>query len=155
MEKFRLCHYLDGIFRRNVMNEKVRIRILRLLLLFSAFGWGITFVGLVLPWELIINILTGLQLIGITEVAISSYWFKMTAGTYSFIGLIFLLLALNPQKYETLITVAGLFMLAEALISLTSGIFFKLPFSSFCFDFIFCSFAGLGITILNNISRKK
>lgn len=127
----------------------VKHRILRLLLGIAAFGWLISVLGVVLPWDWA---LVGLQGLGAPEIAhdpMLDYWMRMAAGAFTGIGIFFLLLALHPERYANLIRPAGMLMVAEGVVLLVHGLRLGLRPFPFVGDTSFCLLIGLGIWLLH------
>jgi len=76
----------------------MNLRMLRLFLVFSALGWVVCVIGVFLSWSSFTNLLHGLggPIIGYDRML--DYW--LTAGAYTLIGLLYLLLAVQPAKYR-------------------------------------------------------
>lgn len=75
----------------------------RILLLAGAVGWGISILGVLLPWSLMNRILQNMgAAISITDPQVQ-YWFRMATGGWSIIGFFFLMAFLKPEKYKNLV----------------------------------------------------
>ena len=95
---------------------------LRLFLVFSALGWVVCVIGVFLSWSSFTNLLHGLGGPIVEYDPMLDYWLRMTAGAYTLIGLLYLLLALQPAKYRAVIPWFGWVMLVEGLVLLVHGI---------------------------------
>jgi hypothetical protein len=73
------------------------------------------------------------------------YWLRMTASAYTLIGLLYLLLALQPAKYRAVIPWFGWVMLVEGLVLLVHGIRLAVPPFPFYADVIVSFLGGGGI----------
>ena len=124
--------------------------LLRILLLAGGFGWGISLFGVFLPWPMVISQLEGLGAQNISGDPMLNYWLRMTSIAFSFIGLLFLVCAINPPKYALLVPWLGFFMIAEGLVLFIYGLVLNLHFIPFVVDSSFCIIIGVGI-----IAAKK
>ena len=77
----------------------MRLRLLRMLLFFSAFAWGISIVGVFVPWSIAVELLQGLGLKNVAYDPMLDYWLRMASGAFFLVGILFLLFAVNPKKY--------------------------------------------------------
>ena len=128
------------------MKGKDSLVLLRIMLLSAAFGWGISAFGIFLSWPVVVDQLTGLGAGQIPNEPMLNYWLRMTAGAFTAIGILFLLLAVNPRKYAVMLPFAGFFMIGEGLILLTYGLILGLDPLPFWVYSGFCLLLGIGIT---------
>jgi hypothetical protein len=63
------------------------------------------------------------------------------------IGFLFLILAINPQKYRAMLAFAGYFMIIEGIVLLVYGLVLDLDLIPFCVDVAFCIIIGIGIVL--------
>ncbi len=77
------------------------------------------------------------------------YWFRMTAGAFSGIGILFLALAIFPEKLKPLIPFAGIFMVLEGIVLFSYGLKLGLPRFPFYSDTSACILLGVGILVAN------
>jgi hypothetical protein len=134
---------------------KRTILLLRILLLAGAFGWGISILGVFMPWHAVVTQLEGLGTQNISSDPMLNYWLRMTSGAFAFIGLLFLICAFNLRKYFILLPLLGFFMIAEGLILLTFGLVLKLNILPFIVDVTFCILIGIGILIAGHLSKAS
>lgn len=131
-----------------------RLRLLRYLLLLCACGWGISVVGLFMPWSYTAAVLNSLGMESVPESPMFIYWFRMTASAFTLIGIMFFLLAMRPEKYRMLVSIAGLSMLLEGLVLLLNGLSLGLAFFPFAADLCF-TLGGGSLIVLLNASLKQ
>jgi FtsH-binding integral membrane protein len=131
-----------------------RLFVLRVLLLCAAFGWGISAYGLFAPWDNVARELRGLGAENLPDEPMLDYWLRMTAGAFTAIGVLFLILAARPRKYSVVLPFAGIFMLAEGVVLLVHGLLLGLAPIPFYFDAGFCLVIGAGILLAQRYARK-
>lgn len=129
-------------------------RLLRLLLGVAAFGWLISVLGVVFPWDWAVIGFQGLGAGDIPHDPMLNYWMRMAAGAFTGIGVVFLLLAFWPDRYANLIRPAGILMVAEGLVLLVHGLRLGLGPFPLVGDVSFCLLIGLGICLLHSEARK-
>lgn len=132
----------------------MQFRLLRLLLLFSAFAWGASAVGIFVSWPEAEKFLEGLGAKPIAYDPMLDYWLRMAAGVFSLVGVWFLVLAIWPKKFVTAIPFFGALMLIEGLILLAHGLRLSLPPFPFYGDVSACLIAGIGILFLSRSARR-
>ena len=121
----------------------MNLRMLRFFLVFSAIGWVVCVIGVFISWSSFTNLLHRLGGPIVAYDPMLDYWLRMTAGAYTLIGLLYLLLALHPAKYRAMIPWFGWVMLVEGLVLLLHGIRLALPPLPFYAD-VAASFVGGG-----------
>lgn len=121
------------------------MRLLRACLLFSAAVWGVSILGVFATWSTALEALQGLGAGDIPHDRMLDYWLRMTAGAFTLVGGLFLVLAFRPQKYWNVIPWFGGFMLIEGLIIAIHGLRLSLPPFPFYGDVSACVLGGLGI----------
>lgn len=126
-----------------------RLRLLRIVLLFAAFAWGVSVVGVVARWDDAVQMLQGLGAKSVPTDPMLDYWLRMASGAFALIGGLYLLLALQPVKYAVIIPWFGWLMLAEGAILLTHGLRLGLPPFPFCADGAACLVGGGAILLLS------
>ena len=132
----------------------MRLRLLRILLFFSAIAWGVSVVGVIVPWSTAVGFLQGLGLAEVPHDPMLDYWLRMASGAFFLVGVLFLLFALNPIKYANVIPLFGGLMIIEGIVLLVHGIRLHLPPFPFYADTAACLMAGMGIIYLQrNLSR--
>ena len=138
-----------------MMKLEQRIRLLRLLLAIGALGWGISIVGVFLPWSIAREALIGLGAIDIPFDPMLDYWLRMAAGGFFIIGVMFGVAGWNPEKYQVLIPLLGWLSILEGIILTIHGLILGLQPFPFYGDISFCLFIGIGIVILQKPTEKK
>ena len=126
-----------------------RLTMLRILLLGAGFGWGLTVVGVFLPWEWATDHLERFGGSGeIPDDVMLNYWMRMAAGAFAFVGAFFLLAAWHPEKYKNIIPILAYGSLFEGAILLFYGIKFDLDIFPFGPDVAIALVPGIGILLL-------
>ncbi|OGV62828.1 MAG: hypothetical protein A2283_02680 [Lentisphaerae bacterium RIFOXYA12_FULL_48_11] len=133
----------------------MKFRVLRMLLLFSAFAWGMSVFGVFLPWEKSVAVLNGFGAKTIPNDPMLNYWVRMTAGAYTGIGVFFLVLAINPRRYANVIPMVGLLIFIEGIVLLVHGLLLHLEPLPFYADAGCCLFGGAGIWMLANSAETE
>jgi hypothetical protein len=126
------------------------ILFLRIFLLAGVVGWGISLFGVFMPWAAVVGQLEGLGAQNIGNDPMLNYWLRMTSAAFSFIGILFLLCAINPRKYAVLVPWLGGFMIIEGLVLLFYGLWLSLSLLPFVVDASFCLVIGAGIIAAQN-----
>lgn len=121
------------------------LRSLRFFLLFSAFVWGVAFVGVIVPWSAAEEILEGLGAGKIPTDPMLDYWLRMASGAFGLVGVLFLVLAIRPARYANIVPWFGWLMICEGVILLTHGLRLGLPPFPFYADASACFVGGIGI----------
>lgn len=133
----------------------MKLRLLRLLLLTSAFAWAVSVVAVMLPWPMAMTALQGLGAGNIPADPMLDYWLRMAAGAFTGVGVFFLILAIHPARYANVIGLAGGLMFVEGLVLLVHGIRLGLPPFPFYADTACCLLVGGGIWVLRKASLEK
>ena len=133
------------------MADPKEVKILRLLLFCAAFGWGISAFAVFMPWKMAVEQLQGLGAGQIPPDPMLNYWLRMAGAVFTAIGVLMLLIAINPRKYAAVIPFAGYTMIAIGITLLTWGIILNLDPIPFWIDSAFCLLIGIGILL----ARKK
>ena len=121
----------------------------RIFLLAGAIGWGISILGVLLPWSVMDIVLQNMGATAlITDVQIQ-YWFRMATGAWSIIGFLYLIVLLKPQKYDNLIPLLAWGTLFEGIVLLIHGLYLNLPLFPFAGDVGFCLIVGGGLLLSN------
>ncbi len=125
-----------------------KLRLLRLILLFSAFVWGISAFGVFMTWETAAGALQGMGANPIAYDPMLDYWLRMASGAFALVGTGYLLLAIYPRKFAVMLAWFGWIMVIEGVVLLVHGL--RLGLASFPFvGDVSASFAGgLGILML-------
>ena len=123
----------------------------RIFLLAGAIGWGVSILGVLLPWSVMDIVLQNMGAASpVTDVQVQ-YWFRMATGAWSIIGFLYLMVLLKPQKYNNLIPLLGWGTLFEGIVLLIHGLYLNLPIFPFAGDVGFCLIVGGGLLL----SRKE
>ena len=121
----------------------------RIFLLAGAIGWGVSILGVLLPWSVMDIVLQNMGATAlITDVQIQ-YWFRMATGAWSIIGFLYLIVLLKPQKYDNLIPLLAWGTLFEGIVLLIHGLYLNLPLFPFAGDVGFCLIVGGGLLLSN------
>jgi len=121
----------------------------RIFLLAGAIGWGISVLGVLLPWSVMDIVLQNMGAASpVTDVQVQ-YWFRMAAGAWSIIGFLYLIVLLKPQKYNNLIPLLAWGTLFEGIVLLIHGLYLNLPLFPFAGDVGFCLIVGGGLLLTN------
>ena len=121
----------------------------RIFLLAGAIGWGISILGVLLPWSVMDIVLQNMGAASpITDVQVQ-YWFRMATTAWSIIGFLYLIVLLKPQKYNNLIPLLGWGTLFEGIVLLIHGLYLNLPIFPFSGDVGFCLIVGGGLLYTN------
>ncbi len=128
------------------MSPALKLRLLRVALVFSALVWGVSAFGVFLKWEAAAAALQGMGAKPIAYDPMLDYWLRMASGAFALVGTGFLLLAIFPRKYAVMLPWFGWIMIVEGVILLTHGLRLGLGPFPFVGD-VLASFAG-GIGIL-------
>jgi len=131
----------------------MQLRLLRLFLGFAAFAWGISVVGVFLPWPAAEEALRGLGARPIAYDPMLDYWLRMAAGAFALVGVWYLALMIWPQKFAAAIPWFGAFMLAEGVVLLIHGLRLSLPPFPFYGDTAACLLGGGGILYLSRHAK--
>jgi hypothetical protein len=130
-------------------------RLLRMLLMFSALAWGISALGIVLPWPAAAAGLQGLGAGSIPQDPMLDYWLRMAAGAFTGVGVFFLILAVWPSRHANVIGIAAALMFAEGIILLVHGLRLDLRPFPFYADTSFCILVSAGIWMLRNEAKQR
>ena len=121
----------------------------RIFLLAGAIGWGVSILGVLLPWNVMDIVLQNMGAASpITDVQVQ-YWFRMATGAWSIIGFLYLMVLLKPQKYNNLIPLLAWGTVFEGIVLLIHGLYLNLPLFPFAGDVGFCLIVGGGLLLSN------
>ena len=121
----------------------------RIFLLAGAIGWGISILGVLLPWSVMDIVLQNMGAASpITDVQVQ-YWFRMATTAWSIIGFLYLIVLLKPQKYNILIPLLAWGTVFEGILLLIHGLYLNLPIFPFSGDVGFCLIVGGGLLLCN------
>jgi len=125
-----------------------KITLLRLALLGAGLGWGLTVVGVFLPWDFAVE---HLELFGgsgpIPDDPMLNYWLRMAAGAFGIVGVFFLISAWKPSQYKNIIPLLGWLSLFEGTVLLYYGVLLSLDFFPFIVDVAIGLIPGVVILI--------
>jgi hypothetical protein len=133
----------------------MKLRLLRLFLGFTAFGWGVTSVGVFASWEQVNSIAQGMGAKPIAYDPMLDYWLRMVSGAFALVGLWYLALALWPRKFAVVIPWFGWIMVAEGVILLISGLRLGLGPLPFYGDVATCLIGGAGIVLFARHAKPE
>ena len=125
----------------------------RIFLLAGALGWGISILGVLLPWSVMDVILQNMGATAPVADLQIQYWFRMATGAWSIIGFLYLMVLLKPQKYNNLIPLLGWGTLFEGIVLLIHGLYLNLPLFPFAGDVGFCLIVGGGLLLTNKDNK--
>ena len=121
----------------------------RIFLLAGAIGWGVSILGVLLPWNVMDIVLQNMGAAApVTDVQVQ-YWFRMATGAWSIIGFLYLMVLLKPQKYNNLIPLLAWGTVFEGIVLLIHGLYLNLPLFPFAGDVGFCLIVGGGLLLTN------
>ncbi len=137
------------------MSSQTQLRLLRLVLCFCAFVWGVSVFGIFLKWESAVGALQGMGAKPIPYDPMLDYWLRMAAGAFALLGTGYFLLAMQPRKYAVILPWFGWIMIVEAAVLLVHGL--RLGLSPFPFyGDVSASFAGgMGILTLRRAASAN
>src|ERR1017187_9304027 len=105
----------------------MQLRLLRLFLGFTAFGWGVSAIGVFVSWPEASQLLQGLGAKPIAYDPMLDYWLRMASGAFFLMGVLYFVLMWHPQKYQNIIPSSGWLMIAEGVVLLAHGVRLSLP----------------------------
>ncbi|HWB08460.1 MAG TPA: hypothetical protein VG826_04520 [Pirellulales bacterium] len=120
---------------------------LRVLLVVSAIGWGMSFFAAFAPWFLVVRWIEAIGGLTPPDHPMIQYWVRMAGAGFGFIGLFYLRLALRPTNHLHWMRFASLLNLAVGSVILAEALILRLPSSRFRMDTLFCFGCGTGIWI--------
>ena len=129
------------------------LRLLRLFLVFSAFGWGVCVVGVFASWPQVNCIASGMGTKPIAYDPMLEYWLRMIGGAFTLIGLWYLALALWPRQFAAAIPWFGWIMVVEGVLLLVSGLRLGIGPFPFYGDVAACFLGGAGILFFAKAAR--
>ena len=133
----------------------MKLRLLRLFLLFSALGWAVCVVGIFATWPQVNCIAQGMGAKPIAYDLMLDYWLRMICGAFTLVGLWYLALALWPHKFSVAIPFFGWLMIAEGVIVLVAGLRLGLGPFPFFGDVVACFLGGAGILAFARAARTS
>lgn len=127
----------------------MKLRLLRLTLVFSALAWGVSLFGVFASWPAVETVFQELGAKAIKHDPMLDYWLRMAAGLFSLVGVLFLVLAFRPQQHWAIIPWFGGLMLVEGSVLLVHGLRLRLSPIPFVADTLACLGAGAAILYLS------
>jgi FtsH-binding integral membrane protein len=127
----------------------MKLRLLRLTLVFSSLAWGVSLFGVFASWPAAEAVFQELGARNISHDPMLDYWLRMAAGLFSLVGALFLVLALRPQQHRAIIPWFGGLMLVEGFVLLVHGLRLRLSPIPFVADTLACLGAGAAILYLS------
>lgn len=127
----------------------MKLRLLRLTLGFSAFAWGASIFGVFVSWPVAMEALQGFGAGSINHDPMLDYWLRMATGVFTLVGVLFLVIAVQPKKHRAIIPWFGGLMLTEGVVLLFHGLRLSLPPLPFVADTIACLGSGTVILYLS------
>lgn len=135
--------------------KQSQLRLLRILLGFAAFAWGISIVGVFVSWPEASQLLQGLGAKPIAYDPMLDYWLRMASGAFALVGVWYLMMMIWPQKFFAAIPWFGALMVLESIILLVHGLRLSLPPFPFYGDVSACLADGFGILYLSRPAWRK
>jgi hypothetical protein len=133
----------------------MKLRLLRLFLGFTAFGWGVCIVGVFVSWSQVNSIAQGLGAKPIAYDPMLDYWLRMICGAFTLVGVWYLALAVWPRKFAVVIPWFGWLMVAEGVILLVHGLRLGLQPLPFYGDVAACLIGGAGIVLFARHAKPE
>lgn len=129
------------------MNEKDKtyLVLLRVFLFSAAMAWGVSVLGLVLPWRVVAGQLRGLGAQLNEPDIMVQYWLKMAATVYTLAGCFFAWVGIRPIQYRAVIRPIALLHLILGAVLLINGWKLGVGAIPLYVDVGFCFCIGLGI----------
>jgi hypothetical protein len=144
-----------AIDTRFSIDKSMKLRLLRLILGFAAFAWGVSAVGVFVSWSKATELLEGLGAKPIAYDPMLDYWLRMAAGAFALVGCWYLVLMLWPQKFHAAIPFFGAIMIVEGIILLVHGLRLSLPPFPFYGDCSACLAGGTAILLLAHSAKPE
>lgn len=141
-----------------IPQSPVSLRILRLGLLFSSIGWGISFLFTFAPWGIAADQLYLMGADRIPYQPLLDYWLKMASATFGCIGIASALACLRPPSFVSLICLLGPFHLFIGTVLVVAAITNDLnadQHPTFPADITFCFVTAALISIPLLVARSR
>ena len=133
----------------------MQLRLLRLFLGFTAFGWGVSAVGVFVSWPEAEKLLEGLGAKPIAYDQMLDYWLRMTSGAFTLVGIWYLMMTIWPRKFCAAIPWFGALMLIEGVILLIHGLRLHLSPFPFYGDVSASFVGGAGILCFSRAAKSS
>ena len=124
-----------------------------LLLVAGAIGWGVSVLGVLLPWKVMMPMLQSMGSSSDFSDAQMQYWLRMACGGWSIIGFLFMMALLNPRKYGNLVPLLAWCSLFEGIVLLVHGLISGVALFPFAGDVLFCLVVGGGLLWTESVSQ--
>ncbi len=131
---------------------KLNLMILRSMLVVVAVTGLFGSVDLFISWETTASIMERLGITGVPPASpspIIEYWLRMMAAVGVVIGYLYLVAALNPRKYQSVLPILGWGLILIGITAGYHGFRLGLPSWPFCADLGICAVCGPGIVWLS------
>jgi hypothetical protein len=126
--------------------EKKYLFLLRLFLFSAATAWGVSVLGLVLPWTIVEKELSGLGAKLGNDIMLQ-YWLKMAAAVYTLMGCFFVMVGIRPAKYRAVIGMISYLHIILGTVFLINGLILGIGTIPLYVDVGFCFCIGFGIFV--------
>jgi hypothetical protein len=125
--------------------------LLRAMLILVALSGLHCIVFLFIPWEWTLAVVKWLNIEGVPDRygPITEYWMLMMAALCVVIGCLYLVTALNPQKYKNILPILGWALVFIGITAGYHGFRLGLPPWPFYGDLVICAVCGPGIVWLS------
>jgi len=130
------------------LSNSAHLRLLRVFLLFAAFAWGVSALGVFSTWDAAVQALQGMGAKQISYDRMLDYWLRMASGAFTLVGVGYLLLAINPRKHASILPWSGWLMVVEGGVLAVHGFRLGLPPFPFYGDIAACFVGGGAILVL-------
>ncbi len=117
----------------------------KILLCAGAIGWGISVLGVLLPWSVLSSLIQSSDAFYACCDSYVAYLLRMAYGGWSIIGFLFLMVLLKPKTYGNLVPLLEIASIFEGSVLLIHGLLLRLPMFPFAADVFFCLVIGLGL----------
>lgn len=130
--------------------KKLNLTILRAMLILVSLTGLHCVVFLFIPWDWTLAVVKWLKIQGVSDKysPIIEYWMLMMAALCVVIGYLYLVAALNPQKYRNLLPILGWALVFIGITAGYHGFRLGLPPWPFYGDLVICAVCGPGIVWL-------
>ena len=123
-----------------------------LFLMAGTVGWGISVLGIILPWSVMTPMLQSMGTSYDFSDAQVQYWLRMACGGWSIIGFLFLMAIFKPHKYGNLIPLLAFASHFEGILLLVHGLLLGVAIFPFSGDVLFCLVVGGGLLWTHDIA---
>lgn len=137
------------------LSNSARYRLLKIVLLFAAFAWGVSAFGIFTTWDAATQALQGMGAKQIAYDRMLDYWLRMASGAFTLMGVGYLLLAINPRKHASILPWSGWLLVIEGIVLAIHGFRLGLPPFPFYGDIAACFIGGGGILALHKSATQS